>query len=1601
MSMYRKKKKINLQFIAVIASVVVLGGGLIGGFAYFQITRAPARNIALGDSLMAEGKFQSAKERYGRAVRKRPNNADYLAKMQSAITKIVPDSLTRAEQFFQEYLGIVAQKARVSKGGQDLAVWREYIELLEQTIQFVDMTQQMKEASETMASRFPTTDAPAQFEARRTAAMAAAVRSLSGRSTDEEAERTRRDLIEVFRAEPQNPRSVRWLSRMTMFMVDSVRMAGNPSKTLAARQEAEALFAEMTLLQPNNPTIPAWQSMMLRDQQVADTLASFPPLDEARSRLLASAQTAIVAEEDLAVVRAALTVIPANAGRDVAIALMQRSTGPDAQTRVALELARVQVATDPEASETALEAIIAAQSPPVGIAALRVYSEKIEAAQLLTTARIAAYENVKGTPEAVQRLIDVETSIKSLEAIDKDSQRILDAAVLARVQLASVKGEVGTVIQLGLPIINRPGDPDPELATLISNAYLSRNEPGEALRILDRALRKNPDSGLILVTRARALAVAGRFDEVVEEANRLERLMPGNQQIAELKEHAISRLAGGVTPLAEPTDIVVQALNRAIAKEVDGDLEGALALVRVVCEETPEDRRPVLALARLLVIHNRREEAADAVQAFSDEHPQDKEMKVAALGLRESDPVKRIDAILTMDDVDAEVRPVRRVLLLESENRGALERARTEPDTVKREVFINDAKALLEEYFVALQDLRDSGIKTPSALEVMMFAAADKNDEAEMARVLDLARTTGDPWLAGLLKAGTLRQGGKHTEAVKEFEAIVQDPAAPLAAWNALARSYVEVGRAQDALRVMNESYNRRPTDPVVAREFASLLVRFGQTNQALDVLRKASAANVRDAALTNEWMVAEGLYGNRTTAVLMRRQRLRSAPGDLDNVRQLVRLLCVAAPSAELAVDSRGQPRLTTSSWSALSMAQRNGELLRIRTELMGEAEMLAGKLFDRDRTDISSALALASGLEASGEGARAATVLETYAAKAPPAVGARLLMAAAEANASLGKVVDMNRLIELAKGLRAPEDFEFERIAAAIYNIRGKFDEAIASLDDGIAIVEARLAAHPEESRLHDLLRGYDIDKLTVLARLRDTVRMKKTIEHMKSHTLETSTNADKALVIAAEIQLLEIENNNAFARGENELLSQILKDIDQRIDAALRIQPGDARPLITRSSMGRQQARRTGDRAQLDEALAAVMVAEEMVPGSWNVTAERVRVHIARGEDEEAVKAIERYLVLDPQSAVARDRLAGVYRATGDQAAALKVWDDAIAADAIRVDYRRSKGEILGMMGRYGEAGLAFEQAFQLGGRLEDLVRSVQGRLAVVPFDGKPVLALLYGRDTEVAQVLLLKSALAAARFQTGLRDDALRALRDIWRQNAAAGSERQDDGPWYAAVGTVFQPERLADMEVFLLDTMGTPKGMACTQIAMLVVRDPAASESALKWLSKALGDQTLTTEERAAVLDLKGQVFTTQGKYNEAIEAFVQSSAADPLRATALNNMAYLEAKHLGRYEDAIRHARASIDLIGTPNADILDTLGYALMKAGQLDEAAVRLDDAAEIRPSALILLHQGMLQQLRNRIPEAEQFGNRAAAVAVDVNDKAEIQAFLESLKK
>lgn len=152
------------------------------------------------------------------------------------------------------------------------------------------------------------------------------------------------------------------------------------------------------------------------------------------------------------------------------------------------------------------------------------------------------------------------------------------------------------------------------------------------------------------------------------------------------------------------------------------------------------------------------------------------------------------------------------------------------------------------------------------------------------------------------------------------------------------------------------------------------------------------------------------------------------------------------------------------------------------------------------------------------------------------------------------------------------------------------------------------------------------------------------------------------------------------------------------------------------------------------------------------------------------------------------------------------------------------------------------------------------------------------------------------------------------------------------------------------------------------------------------------------ENKGALMTL-AVIQEKQKRYEKASETYEKLLALDPNFVPALNNLAYLCAERLGRFDKSYELARKARSLDSTSPA-VADTLGWALFKRGDYQQALALLEESvAKSTGSPEIGYHLGMTHYMMGHENAARTAFQKAIAAKEDFPSRTEAESRLAVL--
>ena len=319
---------------------------------------------------------------------------------------------------------------------------------------------------------------------------------------------------------------------------------------------------------------------------------------------------------------------------------------------------------------------------------------------------------------------------------------------------------------------------------------------------------------------------------------------------------------------------------------------------------------------------------------------------------------------------------------------------------------------------------------------------------------------------------------------------------------------------------------------------------------------------------------------------------------------------------------------------------------------------------------------------------------------------------------------------------------------------------------------------------------------------------------------------------------------------------------------------------------------------------------------------------------------------------------------------------------------------------------DAAVAYAQSvYDLTGSLQDLA----GLVAPLLSNSQPREALTLLNQpkhaSDLAEQIVLRAMQARALANSGRSDEARNLFKSLLGRAA---------GP--AELNAVFGQLRqstLQDQQVAIVEeALGNDRPAAIElQLALIEQSQedwPAVIQRLSPWEASAPENEQINRQAMLALAlayqQVAGQDNLLRAKsiYEDLLESTPESQNLE-----LLNNLAYLLTDGLigGNYADqAVTYAQRAVDLIHDKMTDmdralILDTLGWAQFRAGDMDDAIATLRQSIAAYPLSVNQKHLGQLYMSQGQNDQALLQFDNARRASKDPAERDEIQGLIDQL--
>ncbi|MEX0887299.1 MAG: tetratricopeptide repeat protein [Phycisphaeraceae bacterium] len=482
------------------------------------------------------------------------------------------------------------------------------------------------------------------------------------------------------------------------------------------------------------------------------------------------------------------------------------------------------------------------------------------------------------------------------------------------------------------------------------------------------------------------------------------------------------------------------------------------------------------------------------------------------------------------------------------------------------------------------------------------------------------------------------------------------------------------------------------------------------------------------------------------------------------------------------------------------------------------------------------------------------------------------------------------------------------------------------------------------------------------------------------------ETLLRADRTDEAGAVLEGLPGSSQRSALLG---IVARRRGDLDQAerlLDQALGQAPASAQLYYERARVRLEQGNETA------LAISDLNSALEHRPSLVQARHLLVRIHVGQGNFDEARRQLRLVLGQQPNSTFARRLLTELLIAAGDEAGALRVLEEGENRFEQDVTWPWLRAQLLTQRGEHGRAVAAWRVALSRGNSPAYLLGLLDAHLAAGQTDA--ALALLRDHEQAVRSVPALRAVQARARAAAGDRRGADEALAQAVQASNSVEHLATVSQQMVLAYGPDEAIQRLTAMPV------AGPDAWRELTLAGIEAQAGRSIQAVSRLEAIDVGDDAALTALRDRAL---AQALLEEGDYERSRQVYEQLLEADPDHLVALNNVAYIMARHLNEAQAALPRIERAVEL-APDNPHVLDTLGVVLHHSGELEEARRRLEQSLTMRPTARVYLHMAYVDRDMNEPSKAREMAEQARALALRRDDEQvleEVEQLLDELSR
>lgn len=1508
--------RVNIKFVIILVSVLVLGFVGMAGAFFFVIKRSPEQNAALGDKKFAEGQYKAAEVLYSKAVFKDQTNAEYLSKWKKALEQLKPETISEFNTEYGNYLNLVRQLAVVQK--TNVAAHREYLDNYSRSISMsafdLAANQRLLSEAEDALKYFeevPTTQD--NWEVLRRYRGQTLVRMMA--EAPQQVDEKRRDLAladcqAALKADPADAETALALEDWYHIRALEERKGQRTLEADKLEAQADRVAEEFLAANPNNMAghlsriRRKMETFRLKAVEELKVSISLETKTRINRELRAQLDTMIPQLDELGSVLNAKDPSQINLLELLRLQMLESALDPTARLRRTEQVLNTRLKAVPDDYYSTMllgvvlnarqdfkgaiaqfQKVVDAPQKPVSFDGAQLFHQKTDAANQITLAQMKVWA-LAPEPEREAELKKAKDYRQKLALNVAEESRELK---LVDAQLAYAQRDYPTAQRLITSYNQDTGNSNPDALWLLTQCAMKLEQPGLAQTTLSRLLEMRPDFYDGMIMQADLLL---KFEQRQQALDMYKAALAINPSEALQKRVAILEgvIKGGST--GDPViDAVTQAEREAQGNDKENILpnpERAMATL-VAAYEQYGDSRLIKPIAIKKLEANDRDGALVFIRRGLQKEPDNMDLKELEIVFSKTDPLEAKLAYVEL----LKPPPLERALNLFHIYR------------------THDKK---EEAAAQLAEAVKLSPQDPRVIEMQFIDALQKKDIAKARQLADQAVAANADREHGLtFRARVAVLEDRLPEGISMLQQATSGGSANVETWRLLGALQTQAGRMADAATSYKRAVDLRPNDSAAVYEFVLSLAQAGQSDDALRMARDYDRFGAGDERFVELRLILESTVasGDKKWAVKRREQLAVAKPDDYRNKLYL----------ASLYMDERFMPK-----------ARGLIDEARAKNDSLEWANLDARWYADQ------------------GNAAGMQKVVQDYLAKIPAdKLNSTPYIGFGQFFITRGLAKEGFAIMEEGRPRQDTKLMEVDRAIADNYARLERQDEAIAAYR---RVVEA----------------GADDKDFVYTKRLAELLLLTGKNEEAHKLLLGLGKRVDEdPITMMLYADALRGLGNDAAKAGKTAEAQSYAQKAHDTYDKSVQVFPSEALVYMKRAQVN-------SDRPEMVQpVLADLDAALKLKPGSWQALKLRAGQFIKLNRFEDAITDLRDAIKYNPSLDEIRFMLMAELIRRGRAVEADELAKDALRRRTNDLNLLIGFGDIFRGESQMDRAEGYYKTAWELNKTPQITLRLLEAQLNrdnPNVTGAADVLKDIQAQVDKDPALLMSRAKLLAKRGQmdAGL-NDALSAVKLI------SADRPEFILAWYSDLRRV--QSNPPDLLRFLDNAAkaGVHPEWCSFFRAGLMCDDANARAQGLELLNQLI-ERGQDKNMQLLACRLRGSTLYNAAEYQKAADAYKAGLVKFPGDWEINNNLAYTMAFHLNQAAEGLPYSEAAVKIV-PDNGDAQDTLGFCLMKTGKLgpaEEAFKKaITNARSARSRLSALLHLAEVYVLQKRGGDAE----------------------------